>query len=445
MPACVEREDNMDKKKGNQKHLSLSQRIEIEKGLNEGISFAEIARNIEKDPSTISKEVRKHRASRVKNNEFTAVPCANRSNCNIRYLCSAECGIMCKICRKPNMRCHMYCQNYIPVQCKKINKVPYVCNACTKRTNCLLSKMIYVAKYADDCYREILISSREGINQTAESLKELDELISPLIHKGQSIAHIYTNHAEEIKCSRRTLYTYIDKTVFSARNIDLRRRVKYKPRKKATKCSAISKAFRNNRNYDDFQKNLKENPSISVVEMDTVEGIKGGKVVLTMMFRNCSLMLIFLLNSKTQEEVRKVFDELTAMLGVDAFHLLFPIILTDNGSEFQNPLSLECTKDGEIRTKIYYCNPHSSWQKGMIEKNHEYIRFVVPKGKAFDSYTQEDITLIANHINSETRDSLNGCTPYKLSLLLLNNQLHTNLKLQEIAPDEVTLKPNLLK
>lgn len=437
----------MSKIKGDQKHLTLSMRIEIEKGLNEGLSFAEIARRTGKDPSTISKEVRKHRVSRVRNDDPSTVPCSNRNSCNIRYLCARECASMCKVCRHPNtnITCRTYCREYKPVQCDKINKAPYVCNPCNKRVNCLLVKMIYVAKYADDTYREVLISSREGINQTAESMKELDELISPLIHKGQSIAHIYSNHAQEIKCSRRTLYTYIDKSIFSARNLDLRRRVKYKPRKKATQNSIINRVFRNGRTYDDFQKILKENHSASVVEMDTVEGIKGGKVLLTMMFRKCSLMLIFLLNSKTQEEVKRVFDELTSILGLETFRSLFPVILTDNGAEFQNPLSLEHTNEDETRTKIYYCNPHSSWQKGMIEKNHEYIRFVIPKGKMFDKYTQEDITTLANHINSEARDSLNGCTPYKLSLLLLNNQLHRSLRLQEIAPDEVTLLPDLMK
>lgn len=136
--------------------------------------------------------------------------------------------------------------------------------------------------------------------------------------------------------------------------------MKYKPRKKATESSIINKAFRIGRDYDDFQKMLKNSPSTSVVEMDTVEGAKGGKVLLTMMFRNCSLMLIFLMASKTQEEVKRVFDELTASLGLDTFRLLFPVILTDNGPEFQAPLSLEYTSNEEMRTKIYYCNPHSS-------------------------------------------------------------------------------------
>lgn len=435
----------MNKPKGNQKHLTLSQRIEIEKGLLANRTFTEIARSIGKDPSTVSKEVRKHSEIRLRKDVFAPVPCGNRSDCKIKGLCFKDCSRMCKICLEPSQKCIDICDNYEPVKCSRLTKAPYVCNGCGKRINCLLDKKIYSAKYADDCYRETLVSMREGINQTAESIQKLDELVSPLIKKGQSIAHIYSNHAQEIKCSRRTLYSYIDKSVLTARNLDLRRRVKYKPRKKATQSSIMSREFRKGRSYEDFQKLLKKNPSTAIVEMDIVEGTKGGKVLLTMMFRTCSLMLAFLLESKTQENVQRVFDELTELLGIELFQTLFPVILTDNGVEFQNPCSLECTENGEIRTKIYYCNPNSSWQKGMIEKNHEYIRFVVPKGKTFDIYTQEDITLMVNHINSEARDSLNGCTPFKLSQLLLNNRLHAGLSLHDITPDEVMLRPELLK
>lgn len=435
----------MNRPKGNHKHLTLSQRIEIEKGLLTNRSFTDIARSISKDPTTISKEVRKHSEIRQKNDTFAPVPCQNRSRCKIRWLCFRDCGILCKVCREPDRKCIDRCDQYVPTQCAKLLKAPYVCNGCGKRITCLLDKKIYSAKYADDGYREKLVSSREGINQTPAGIRELDSLVSPLILKGQSIAHIYNHHSQEIKCSRRTLYTYIGKSVFTARNLDLRRKVRYKPRKKATQSSILDREFRKGRSYDDFQKLLKENPSLAVVEMDTVEGRKGGKVLLTMMFRNCSLMLAFLLESKTQENVQRIFDELTNQLGVEVFQSLFPVILTDNGPEFQNPSAMENTVDGEVRTKLYYCNPHSSWQKGAIEKNHEYIRMVVPKGKPFDHYIQKDITLMVNHINSEARDSLNGCTPFKLSLLLLNNQLHQALSLQEIPPDEITLKPQLLR
>ena len=139
------------------------------------------------------------------------------------------------------------------------------------------------------------------------------------------------------------------------------------------------------------------------------------------------------------------FNSLQDKLGIEVFQKLFPVILTDNGAEFQNPYELMCDENGEIRTNIYYCDSNCSWQKGMLEKNHEYIRYIVLKGRSFDQYNQEQITLMINHINSTARDSLNGCTPYKLSQLLLDNTLHKCLSLQQINPDDVMLRPALLK
>ena len=433
------------KPKGNQKHLTLTQRIEIEKSLLAGDSFAAIARKIGKDPSTVSKEIRRHsKIKERKNVDFAPIPCSNRQDCKIKYLCEDNCENLCPQCTKSGIRCIDVCPNYEPRVCARLEKPPYVCNGCGKRAGCLMEMQIYSAKYADDCYHEILVSSREGINQTPDSIMKMDALVSPLIQKGQSIAHIYTHHAEEIGCSRRTLYNYIDQSVLTIRNLDLRRRVKYKPRRTSTCTSTKDRTYRIGRNYSDFQKLLKEQPSINVVEMDTVEGIKGGKVLLTMMFRNCSLMLMFLLESKTQSEVKRVFDTLTAAIGHDTFSKMFQVILTDGGSEFQKPAELELTGDSQRRTHLYYCDPYSSWQKGMIEKNHEYIRLVLPKGQSFDALNQEQITLLQNHINSEARDSLNGCTPYKLSMLLLEQSLHRVLELYEIVPDDVALKPELL-
>lgn len=185
----------MEQTNYNHKHLILSQRIEIEKGLNEGQSCAEIARRIGKHRSTVAKEIQRHRAHRVSNRELPMPPCLRRNNCQVRYLCSRQCGIMCKICRRQNTICYTHCEQYKPAICEKVDKYPYVCNGCTKRVNCTLNKKVYGAKYADDTYRELLSSSREGVNQTPESIKELDDLISPLIRKGQSIAHIYTTHS----------------------------------------------------------------------------------------------------------------------------------------------------------------------------------------------------------------------------------------------------------
>ncbi|MPW25793.1 hypothetical protein GC105_08320 [Alkalibaculum sp. M08DMB] len=150
------------------------------------------------------------------------------------------------------MRCIDVCKVYEPIQCEKLQKPPYVCNGCGKRTGCLLEKRVYSSKYADDSYKGLLVSCREGINQTPESIQKMNDILTPLIKKGQSIAHIYANHAEELGCSRKTTYTYIDAGIFDVINLDLRRLVKYKKRKKSTQSSVKDRFHRQGRNYDQF-------------------------------------------------------------------------------------------------------------------------------------------------------------------------------------------------
>lgn len=442
-----------NKKIYDQKHLSTTQRIKIEKGLNDGASFAAIARMIAKHPSTVAKEIKKYRFFPPRANPEQQLQCARFKECQMHFLCdNKDCVKMCKSCydnEQHTSKCITLCPEYLEPICRQISKAPYVCNNCLRTKRCNKQHSFYSAQKADEASHELLVSCRSGINQEAVDIAFLDELISPLLKQGQSLAHIYAFHGHEISCSRRTLYNYIDKGVFTARNIDLRRRVRYKckPRKTGTRVSLAAKEFRIGRTYEDFQKYMKEHLQSSVVEMDTVEGGRNNstQTFLTMLFRQCSLMLIFVLEEKTQNHVIEVFDLLTEKLGIDTFRELFPIILTDNGTEFQFPARLECDKNGEIRTKVFYCNPNSSWQKGMLEKNHEYIRYVIAKGESLDRYNQLDAIKLMNHINSEARDSLNGCTPFKLSQLLLNNKLHKLLKLREIPADEVSLKPSLLK
>jgi len=397
---------NENRPKGNQKHIDLSGRIRIEQGLNNGESFRTIARNLNKDPSTISKEVRRHSVIKErKPDAFAPIPCANNYDtskpkanvCKILHGCGDnECTHKCVNCRKA--RCSEICNHYKPRQCEKLAKPPYACNGCPKKTNCMMDRKIYSSKYAQDTYETLRTTSREGINQTPESIQKLNDLLSPLIKKGQSIAHIYASHAEEIACSRRTIYSYIDSGVFEVRNMDLRRKVVYKPRKKKTATSTKDRAFRKDRGYKEFQEYINKNKPTYIVEMDTVEGVKGTKpCFLTMLFRNCKLMLMFLLKEQTQDEVNKVFDYLTEVLGIELFQKLL------------------------------------------------YIRYVLPKGTSFENITEETTLLLLNHINSEKRDSLNGHSPYEVSRILLDNRLHEALGLIEIPTDEVTLIPALVK
>ncbi len=424
------------------KHLTTEDRNFIEDALNGNFTLKLIAERLCKDPTTISKEIKRNRIVSLHKKDNMKVSCSNRKECIQKHLCDAACNRLCKKCT--TMNCYKHCPDYIVKKCIHLTRFPHVCNGCLKKLTCHQEKHHYRAKVAQANYKDVLVSSREGIGISDTELNTLDELISPLIRKGQSIAHIFSNHKHEIECSERTLYNYFEMNAFTARNIDLPRKVRYKPRKKVKvpkKCGA----YRVGRTYEDFNAYLDSNLGTSVVEMDTVIGRKGGKVLLTLFFRNCSLMIAILLDAGTQECVLSAINTIYDAIGDTAFKASFPIILTDNGAEFQSPATLENDGEGNARTKIFYCEPMASYQKPHIEKNHEYIRYVLPKGKSFDQLTQAKVTLMINHVNSTSRTSLNRQTPFKLAELLLPESLLESLSLKMIPPDEVHLKPALLK
>ena len=374
------------------------------------------------------REVQGHKFRKTPSKFNNAVNlCRNRRECQ-RYDCS----------------CKEEC--YEEERCPILDKPPYVCNGCEQKSKCRKIKYYYYAKFANDEYGEKLRKSRIGINITKEEVYDIDKLVTPLIkEKHQSIGHIYANHPDEISFSRATMYNYVNLGVFSFRNIDLPRKVKYKKRKENERQRIRREtAIRKGRTYEDFNKYIEKNPESIIVEMDTVEGVKGGKVFLTLLFRQSKFMLMYLMDNKNMECVEKAFKHIKEVIGIEKFKKVFEVILTDNGSEFFNPLSIEKNEE-EIISHIFYCDPSASWQKGAIEKNHEYIRYILPKGSSFDELTQEKTNLIMSHINSTSRDKLNGKTPYEAELLILDEDEIKKLGVKKIEADEVNLSSKLLK
>lgn len=421
------------------KHLSLDERNFIEQELAKNTSFKQIADLLGKDPTTISKEVRKHRIR--KDGQSIHVNfnhCAKKYNCHRHNLCNPRCSKECRHCSF----CNKVCSDFVDGTCFRLNHAPYVCNGCTEKFTCKLTKYYYRALPSFNQYKTVLSEARQGINMTELELSNLDKVVSPLIKRGHSISHIHKTN--DLPCCRATLYNYVSKNCFSARNIDLPRKVRMKKRKQRN-IEAKDTFARTNRTYEDFQKYIELHPDLPIVEMDTVEGIKGGRVLLTLLFRQSRLMLAFILYEKTQAEVLRIFNMLEYDLGCDLFEKTFPIILTDNGTEFGNPLSLEFNNEGISRTKIFYCNPRASYQKGMIEKNHEFIRYVLPKGTSFDNLLQTDIDLMINHINSFARESLNWFAPIDVAKFTLDKNVLKKLNLKKVPANEIQLKPHLLK
>ena len=421
------------------KHLTLEERNIIEQELTKNTSFTEIAKLLSKEPTTISKEVRKHRIRK----EGQAIHvnfnhCAKRYHCHRKNLCNPRCT---KECKHFN-NCNDVCSYFVEGTCFKLTHAPYVCNCCTEKFGCKLTKYYYRALPSFNKYKQLLSESRQGINMTELELANLDRIISPLVKKGQSISHIYKTH--DIPCTRATLYRYLSNNCFSVGPIDLPRKVRMKKSKqKRGKPKDI--LARTNRTYEDFQKYIELHPDLPVVELDTVEDVKGGRVLLTLLFRPSELMLAYIMYKKTQAEVLRTSNMIEKDLGNELFEKTFPIILTDNGSEFGNPLFLEFNPEGLGRTRIFYCNPRASYPKGMIEKNHEFIRYVLPKGTSFNNLLQTDIKLMINHINSLGRESLNWSSTYDVAKLLMGKEILKKLNLKKNETDEIQLNKNLLK
>ena len=413
-------------------HLTKDDRFTIEQSLNNNISLKQIGKDLDKHCSSISREIKNHyiikntgALGRPFNNCFFRKSCPNRGkNCNIKN-----------------------CPSFLEEKCSLLNKSPYVCNGCKMKSHCTLSKRFYDAVYAHEEYKDYLKDSRSGVVISQDDINYLNSILVPLIkEQGQSIHHAVINNKNKIMFSENKIYKLIDLGLLNVKNIDLPRKVRFRKRTKNSTIYKIDKNCLVNRTYEDFENYIKENPDTPIVEMDTVEGKKGGKVLLTLHFVNCSFMLAFLRDHNDAQSVIDIFNLLQEILGIDKFKELFVIILTDNGSEFSNPSEIEFDPiSGEKRTQIFYCHPSSPNEKGSCEVNHELIRRILPKGTSFDELTQDDINLIMSHINSYKRKKLNNVSPFTLFNTIYGNNTLDKLNIREIDPNDINLTSNILK
>ena len=381
------------------KHLTLSDRNDIQLGLERGETFKAIGQSILKDPTTVSKEVKRNRQVR-------------ESTCD-------------------------------KLPCPLLDKAPFVCNGCPKRRqNCGYKKIFYLAKQAQKQYEQTLVESREGTPLNSKTFWDMDKVISDGVKKGQHIYHILKTHNLDVSSS--TVYRHIRKGYLSIAPIDLARAVKFKERRKS-KLPSIPKEAKKGRSYEDFQNYLVLNQLDSWLEMDTVMGRMGGKVLLTFNLSFCNFIFARLLGNKTALEVTKHLYAIKNTLheADKDFFQLFPVILTDNGGEFARVDDIEMDVRGE--SKLFFCDPNRSDQKGRIEKNHTLIRDILPKGTSFDNLTQEDINLVCSHVNSVKRAALNGKSAYELFEFTYGEEIPKLLGISKIPAEDVCQSSTLLQ
>lgn len=430
-----------------QKHLNLEARSIIELELTKNNSFKGIALLLNKDCTTISKEIRSHivfEKTGAYGKAFNDCKHSFYHKCDLKRVCNKCTSFHNRPCWSCG-KCSESCSSYVKYTCPKLSKPPYVCNGCADRYKCCLEKAFYRSTIAQKEYDLLKSESRSGFAISETELKQLDDIVSPLIKKGQSIHHISIHHPDEIMKSERTLYKYVNNGLFSARNIDMPRTVRMRPRKTKPTALKVDKSCRINRTYDDYQLYLLNNPDTSVCQLDSVEGIKGSSVLLTIHFVKQELQLAFLRKTNDSQSIIDIFERLYFEMGPSIFMDVFPLLLADNGSEFSNPKAIEFDKQNNQRTHLFYCNPNAPYQKGHCENNHEMIRRIVPKGTDWSQYTQEQINLMMSHINSYARKSLGNKSPYEVFAFQYGEELLKLFDIEPIPADEIILKPSLLK
>ena len=392
-------------------HLTEEDRQEIMECLDKGMSFKDIARRVRKAQTTISREVKKHLAVQplsVKRTKADGSPIEDRP-------------------------------------CPSLLKAPFVCNPCEKRRrNCAFQKQLYIAKNAQAEYKTLLREAREGIPLNKEEFWEADSIIAEGMKKGQHLYHIMeSNH---VGFSKSSAYRHLHRGYLSVSKIDFPRVVKFKARKQY-RSDSVPKAIREGRKYADFLAFIEERGITSWVEMDTVIGRGGGKVIMTFDFTLYNFMFGLLLDNKTAAEAAQKIRGLKEKMAADGvrFGDICPLLLTDNGGEFANISAFMADLNGELETELFFCDPMQSCQKPKVEKNHTLFRDIVPKGESFDHFTQETVNLIFSHVNSVKRKILYGKSPCEMFSSLFGKNTTAILGIEEIPAADVVQSPKLLK
>lgn len=427
-------------------HIDLSKRQVIENMLSLDKSATEIARVLNVHKSTISREVFKYRTLFFVGDKVTAIcsHCLNAPTCKCKHRCGrALCSSFCKGCSTLNNP--LLCDCYQPLHCSIETHFPFVCSSCIKLPLCKRNHYRYVATEADKVATIIKIESRVGLDMTPDDFANIDKIVKEGLDKGQSIYHIAHAFKTEINRSPKTLYSYINRNYLSSIRLDLPRAVKYKTRVKIPQkydYMENKKIDRSNRLYRDWLVYQSTHRIIDFWEMDFLGApVDSLQEILVFTIPRLQFILLYPVSQSSKACVLSVFKQINDDLGPD-FIRVFPVIITDRDPAFNDFSALEMNDNsGEIRTHIFYCDPHLSNQKPSVENMNAQIRTIFPKGVCLSNITTAQCYILSSHLNARILHSLNDATPARLFIDIFGIDIYQRLHLIFVKPTEVTLKP----
>ena len=293
--------------------------------------------------------------------------------------------------------------------------------------------------------RDRLTTSREGANLTYEEYEIQDAILRDrIIDKGQSIHHVLATNGKELGCSEKTLYRRIEKGVYTVKAHHLPRQVSLKKRKykKKYEYEHDPKADRTGHLYSDWLIYRYKNGITYYFQMDFLGAPrKSDKEILVLTMTGISFSLLYIIENATQEKIIALFDTIEGEIGIGNFRKLFPAILTDRDTLFDDFPSLEFDKNGEPRTRIFFCDPGESNQKPNVENYNAQLRPIFPKRAVLNEYSQQELYLASSNLNSRCLSSIDDRTPTDLFVEIFGKGLLDLLHQRKIPPKEVRIKP----
>ena len=423
------------------KHFTRKEREELQDLLGRRTKCKEIALRLDKDPTSVSREVLRNR--KFDGRRYGCIKkstlCSAFKGCEVQELCDKCTGKKCSTCSK--IDCTKTCESFCKVECRQVTRFPYVYNGCPKKSGCRLEKYSYSVSVAQAKADDDASTPRQGIDLTGRELADIDALITPLMMQGQSLNQIYLTHKDEIPCCLKSLYTHVNKGEVGPGRMYLIDAVSRKPRKKKPGEDVEKPIPRKSlvgRSWQDYLE-LEDDERDGRWEMDTVIGRVGGKCLLTLLHRPTRFQLALLLSSCTATEVTSMLERVAGVMERPVSEVFY-LVLTDNGHEFFDAEGIESA----LGCHLYYCESYSSWQKGAAECNHKYYRRVIPKGTSMDALSAKDCACMMSHVNSTPRPCLGGISPIEAIRPVVDQGFLDAFGIESIERDEVFLKPELL-
>lgn len=411
--------------------ITLDDRINIQAALEKHLSLRDLSKLIKKDRSSIYREL-KHYSIFKDSNHKSCFYCSNIKECR-------DNGVFIDFTIKYK------CNGFKPVICSKLKRYPYVCNGCDFIESCHRNKWYYNCTRAETMSRKNRVTTRKKKRVNDENIAFINTIVSPLVKKGQSLHHIYeTNPELHSICSERTIRRLIYDRYLDVCAGLLPRYSRFRHPSKEYSIRKNKTAFIERlleRTYTDYLRYIKNHPDVSYVQFDSVIGkTTDKKAILTITFPKERFQFGRLIEKSNPTSVNTCMNCLFSLLGYEKAKEVFAVNLVDNGIEFSSFHFLEM-KD----VRVYFANPYRSTDKASCERNHEFIRYIIPKRKTMDNLTQEKLNLMFSHINSYIRKSNKNKTPFELIEERFGSEFLKLIGIKRIRPQDVVLTPELLK